>query len=229
MLWIDHVILGVHDLEVAGQRMLDQYGLASVPGGRHPGWGTGNRIIPLGEDYVELMAVLDRREAEASFVGRSLLDRVADGDRLVGWCVGTNDIDGAAARLGLEVGSGSRVRPDGVVVRWRFVGAEVALKRRCLPFFISWEGPRDLHPSRAMVEHRVVPHGISWIEVSGSSSELREWLGGEELPLRVVDGPEDLIAAGIATDAGEVTLLTATIKVRRQAPPRAAGRPVPDD
>lgn len=53
MLVIDHVVLGVQDLDVAGERLLSNHGLASVPGGRHSRWGTGNRIVPLGADHLE--------------------------------------------------------------------------------------------------------------------------------------------------------------------------------
>ena len=206
MLWIDHVIFGVRDLEAAGRRLLDDQGLGSIPGGRHPGWGTGNRIVPLGANYVEMIAVVDQREATATLVGRNVLEGVADGDRLIGWCVGTADVDGVAARLGLDVNAGSRVRPDGAVVRWRTAGQEQAFARRFLPFFITWDVPPELHPGRGVAEHRAAPNGISWVEVSGSESELDEWLGGEELPVRVVEGPPDLIAVGIATATGEVVL-----------------------
>ena len=46
--WIDHVIYAVDDLDTAGAALFDREGLASVPGGRHEGWGTANRIVPLG-------------------------------------------------------------------------------------------------------------------------------------------------------------------------------------
>ncbi len=45
---IDHIVWGVDDLDRAAAEVQERYGLASVPGGRHPGWGTANRIVPLG-------------------------------------------------------------------------------------------------------------------------------------------------------------------------------------
>jgi Glyoxalase-like domain len=53
-LHIDHIVWGVDDLDRAAAQVQERYGLASVPGGRHPGWGTANRIIPLGPSYLEL-------------------------------------------------------------------------------------------------------------------------------------------------------------------------------
>jgi len=60
---IDHVVMAVRDLDDAGDRLLRDHGLASVPGGRHARWGTANRIVPLGEDYIELIGVVDGEQA----------------------------------------------------------------------------------------------------------------------------------------------------------------------
>src|SRR5436190_1349123 len=115
-MWIDHAVLGVRDLEVAGRRLQEQFGLGSVVGGAHAGWGTGNRIVPLGRDYIELMAVVDEDQASGSPVGRAVRERVAEGDRWLCWCVATDDLDGTAARLDLAVDAGSRLRPDGTTL-----------------------------------------------------------------------------------------------------------------
>jgi hypothetical protein len=39
--------------------------------------------------------------------------------------------------------------------------------------------------------------GITWIEVAGDAAELESWLGGADLPVRVVDGPPGVLAVGI--------------------------------
>src|SRR6266545_4977344 len=108
MLRIDHVVLAVRDLDAAGTRILNEVGLGSLPGGRHPGWGTGNRIVPLGHEYVELLAVLDPIEAESSHVGRWISKVSRSGDRFAAWCVSTDEIEEVAERLGLAVATGSR-------------------------------------------------------------------------------------------------------------------------
>ena len=44
------------DLDAAGREFEAHYGLSSVAGGRHPGWGTANRIgVLLGDTYLELV------------------------------------------------------------------------------------------------------------------------------------------------------------------------------
>jgi hypothetical protein len=196
----------VRDLDAAGTRILEQLGLGSVPGGRHPGWGTGNRIIQLGRDYVELLAVIDPAEAASSPVGIWIANASRSRDRLAAWCVSTDHIDGVAERLGLAVGSGTRSLPDGRTLSWRSSGFDGVPDRPDLPFFISWDGPPDLHPGRSGAEHRGVPLGIAWIEVATEEARLREWLGGEDVPVRVVGGEPGVRAVGIQTARGEIVL-----------------------
>ena len=69
---IDHVIYATRDLDDAAGRIERELGLVSLPGGRHEGLGTQNRIVPLGGGYLELLAVADLPEATASDFGRGL-------------------------------------------------------------------------------------------------------------------------------------------------------------
>jgi hypothetical protein len=67
---LDHVLLAVTDLAAAGRELQARYGLASVEGGRHPDWGTANRIVPLGDSYLELIAVVDQAATADCLAGR---------------------------------------------------------------------------------------------------------------------------------------------------------------
>ncbi|HEV8564546.1 MAG TPA: VOC family protein [Actinomycetota bacterium] len=202
MLRIDHVVRAVPDLDQAAARFLDTYGLASVPGGRHPGWGTGNRLVPLGNDYVELISVVDRPEAQKTEFGRTMVERIAEGEQWFAVCLADDDIDATATRLGLEISTGFRILPDGAVVRWRSAGLGAANREPWLPFFIEWDVPPELHPARAAVTHRAVPTGIAWVELAGDSESLQRWLGGADLPFRMIDGKPDIRSVGIAIDEG---------------------------
>jgi catechol 2,3-dioxygenase-like lactoylglutathione lyase family enzyme len=203
---LDHIIYAVPDLEEAAARFRDEFGLGSLAGGRHPGWGTANRIVPLGHEYVELVAAVDPDEAAASEFGRPVMEAIGRGQRLVGWAVATDDLDGIATRLNLEVGSGSRTRPDGSILGWRLAGVRHALTSHGLPFFIEWSGPAELHPGAATVEHRVTPRGIGWVEIAARPESLHEWLGDHDLPVRTGEGPPSLSAVAISTVAGELVL-----------------------
>jgi Glyoxalase-like domain len=203
---VDHVIYAVEQLDAAAEQFRDEFGLASVVGGRHPGWGAANRIVPLGREYVELVAVVDRDEATASDFGRGVTQAVATGRRLVGWAAATNDLHGIASRLNLDADRGSRTRPDGPTLRWQLAGVAHALATGALPFFIQWDGPRELHPGAAVVDHGVTPRGIAWIEISVEEQSLHAWLGDHDLPLRISEGPPSLSAVAIAAGEGELVL-----------------------
>jgi hypothetical protein len=203
---IDHVIVGVSDLDQAGPAFLDRYGLDSVEGGRHAGWGTANRVVPLGPDYLELLGVTDPAEAAASPTGQWLAAVLPEGDRPLAWAVSTDDLDGVASRLGVEVLPGERERPDGIVLRWRMAGVERAMSEPSLPFFISWDVPPELHPGRAAATHRVEPRGIGWVQVGGDEARVRAWLGDADLPVRVAEGAPGLHAVGVAAAGGEIVV-----------------------
>ncbi|MGH2829253.1 MAG: VOC family protein [Actinomycetota bacterium] len=162
---IDHVIWGTRDLEAAGRRFWDEHGLASYEGGVHPAFGTANRIIPLGDSYIELMGIADQDVARGNPLGQFVLDTTAGGDRWILWCLRTDDIDVAAARIGSVVVPGERRRPDGSTVSWRLAGLETALSLPPLPFFIDWED-RSAYPGAATLEHRCGADGIARLEVA---------------------------------------------------------------
>ena len=145
---LDHALIAVADLAAAAREIEARYGLASIEGGRHPGWGTANRIVPLGDTYLELVAVVDEGETAKSDFGRWVAGAGADLLRPLGWAVRTRTLDDVAGRLGLTTLEGSRASPDGRVLRWRTAGIERAAAEPSLPFFIEW-GPGTQFPGRA--------------------------------------------------------------------------------
>ena len=63
---LDHVLIAVADVAAAARELEARHGLTSIKGGRHPGYGTANRIVPLGDSYLELVTVADESEAAES-------------------------------------------------------------------------------------------------------------------------------------------------------------------
>jgi hypothetical protein len=128
MLGIDHLVIAVRDPDAAAEDLERDAGLAFTGGGRHEAMGTFNRLAFLGDTYLELISVFDRGLVEASVtfaVGRvsmAVLDEGREG--LATYALATDDVAGDAARLhagGSPIGeplAGSRIRPDGGVVRW---------------------------------------------------------------------------------------------------------------
>lgn len=182
---LDHVIICVPDLAAAAKDFLDTYGLVSVEGGRHSGHGTANRLIPLGDTYIELMSVVDPSEAKTSPMGTWAAHRAArPGADAV--CLRTDDLDAVAGELGLQQMSMSRVTPDGVVLSWTLAGLKQAFNAG-LPFFISWEIPDDLHPGRTRVDHPAGSLRLAGVTISGDVDALSRWTTGVE-KVAVVDG-----------------------------------------
>lgn len=91
---LDHVIIGVHDLAQAASNFDQQLGLAVSGGGIHPTGGTANRIIVIGDTYIELIAV--RAPAEAQ---QSMLARLAKGEGYLNFVLGSNDIHADSAAI----------------------------------------------------------------------------------------------------------------------------------
>jgi hypothetical protein len=199
---LDHVILATADLDGTAQRLESEYRLPSVPGGRHAGLGTENRIVPLGEAYVELLGVADRDEAAANPFGSWLLGHLEDGEAWIGWSVRTDDLDGVCARLGLEAEAMSRSRPDGFELRWRLAGLGRARDEPWRPFFISWDVPEGELPGHAGGEVPATGARIAAVEVGADEDALREWVG--ELPgtVRVAAGAPGVRSVAVAGAGG---------------------------
>jgi hypothetical protein len=205
-MWIDHVVLGVHDLDKAAERVAERFGLGSVAGGRHPAWGTANRIVPLGPSYLEILAVVDQAEAEASPVGRAIRDAIGDREHWISWCVATDDLEEVARHLEMPISSGERVRPDGSRLAWRSVGFMSHPDDPSIPFFVQWDVPAELHPGRATAPHAVEPRGISRVEVAGHPSRLADALMGSDVALRIVPGAPAVRRVAVETAAGEILI-----------------------
>jgi hypothetical protein len=207
VLRLDHVVLATSDLDAAAARLLVEYGLDSAFGGEHP-TGTANRIVPLGETYVELIAVNDPAVAESNPFGRAVLAFVPNGDGLFAWAVATDDIALTAKWIGSQPMQAARRRPDGVELQWRMAGIEGSMADRSLPFFIQWDIAPDEHPGRMPVQHRVDVRGITEVEIAGKATKVRNRINGEPLPIRVtkgeVPGPKSVT---IATTDGEIVLI----------------------
>jgi hypothetical protein len=172
-----------------------------VVGGRHARLGTENRIVALGDAYIEILGVADRDEAAANPFGSRLLELLEGGEGWVGWCVRTDDLDGVCERLGLEAGDISRTRPDGVKMTAQLTGLAPALADPWRPFFIQ-RAPGDEHPGQAGGMTQAAGARIAAVEVGADEEALREWLGDVPGTVRVVDGPPGVHSVTVAGEGG---------------------------
>lgn len=137
---VDHLVWYAGDL-AAGERQLAGLDTAPAYGGVHPGEGTCNSLLSLGQaTYLEILA---RDPAQAA----SALDPEIAALRAPGlyhWAVGGLDLAELAARAraaGLaasDVVSGGRTRPDGSRLDWTLLGIRDHGFGALVPFFIDW-------------------------------------------------------------------------------------------
>jgi glyoxalase-like protein len=85
---IDHIIIGVNNLKQATTIFGQKLGLAVSGGGVHPSGGTANRIIVIGDTYLELIVVHTPAEAQ-----QSMLDRLAIREGYLNFVLASNDIE----------------------------------------------------------------------------------------------------------------------------------------
>jgi len=145
---LDHILLGCSDLERGIAFVEEHSSFRAAFGGVHPGRGTQNALLSLGERrYLEIIAPDPKQPSIEQY---SVVTKLNE-PRLIGWAAHRDDLDEFAKHLD-EQGvayegpqSGLRQRPDGKVLRWR------ALRLKddhggLLPFFIEWSKD-SVHPS----------------------------------------------------------------------------------
>ena len=202
---LDHVLLAVADLEAAAREIEARYGLTSVEGGRHPGWGTANRIVPLGETYLELVTVIDEAEAAQSPFGSWVADAHPALARPLGWAVRTDALDDVARRLGLAVRA-SR----GPLKAANSYGGGLPVSSRPSPSPrspSSSSGGRG-RPCQASTQPptRPAPVKITKLQLSGDEDRVAAWLGTHHLPIEVRPGTPALASITLTGPTNEILI-----------------------
>jgi Glyoxalase-like domain len=148
---VDHLFYATPDLNRGVEEIEKLLGVRATPGGQHPGRGTRNALITLSPaTYLEIIA--PDPGAAASQNTPPLRDRLAEG--VAARRVGSQGHDlerlrdeaaSKGTRLG-EVMSGSRRRPDGVLLSWRYTDPRTVLADGLVPLFIDWgQSPHPAH------------------------------------------------------------------------------------
>jgi hypothetical protein len=198
---IDHVILGIGDLERGTAELERLTGVRAVFGGAHPGRGTQNALISLGNHhYLEILAP---NPAEAGNPDAAEL-RALTVLTPVGWAVRSDEMETLRRSLGAkadEIRPGGRNLPDGSRLDWKTL-AFAAPSSPLLPFFIEW-GRGGAHPSTTS------PTGC---RLTGFALEdpapdaVREALRAAGLQVEVRAGKESRIRISLACAKGTVEL-----------------------
>ena len=153
---LDHILLGSAELDAGIAFVETHLGVRAAFGGVHPGRGTQNALLSLGErHYLEIIAP-DPKQQGASVTPMFRSDFIAHlkslaSPRLVGWAAHPGELDAFAKKL-REAGiafqgptPGSRKRPDGRLLQWQTLNLQND-ESGLLPFFIEW-GKDSPHPA----------------------------------------------------------------------------------
>jgi catechol 2,3-dioxygenase-like lactoylglutathione lyase family enzyme len=98
---LDHVVVGVRDLDAAVRTMADLLGREPSWRGAHPGSGTANALFRLSNTYLELLSPDgDSPDGAEGGQGRVLAQRLEEhGEGLFALALGTDDVEAFAARM----------------------------------------------------------------------------------------------------------------------------------
>ena len=206
---LDHLMWGAPDLAsgiAEGARLFDA---APVRGGVHPGLGTCNALLSLGDAaYLEVIAPDPAQELSGTLGARLATLREPG---LITWAAATHDLEGvarAAAAASLKVRGPvptERKAPDGRVLRWRLLFLGGHDFGGLVPFFIDWLD--TAHPARTN------PPGGRFLALdvhSPRAEALNALFADLGLGFAAVPGDAPNLLARIGTRSGEVVLESAT-------------------
>ncbi len=204
---IDHILLGVPELDTGVRWIQDEFNIAAGKGGRHLGVGTHNALVALGgRTYLEVIAPDPEQLVPKAALPYGL--GALSAPRLINWAVRVPNMDTWASRLyqlGIptQLKARDRVNPDGQRLAWRtaampattFVnGADLT---GLIPFAIDWQD--TVHPSET------APTGIVLESLSlchPQAALVQTTAATLELPVLVEQAEEPYLKAQVRSRLG---------------------------
>jgi hypothetical protein len=204
---LDHLVYATPDLNLGIETIVKLLGVRATPGGQHPGLGTRNALVALGpSSYLEIIGP-DPEQPKPAGPRRFGIDDLK-APRIVRWVAKSNDLEKVAAAavqnhvtLGPVI-PGSRRRPDGVMLSWRYTDPNVVVAGGLIPFFIDWG--TSPHPSATAAR------GATLVSVRAEHPDAegtQKMLDALGLELQVQKGSAPAIIATIVGPRGRVELL----------------------
>ncbi len=186
---LDHVIVGVRDLDASTKTFSALLGRAPSWRGTHPGMGTANALFRLDNTYLELLGPTG--EGGTASMLRARLD--SDGEGLIGLAFGTDDADECARELrarGLSPTDpmpGTGRDPERPHERsWKNVILPPNESRGPLVFAIEHLSPPDALPvAEPLAATDSIASGLDHVVVNTQDVEATRAFYGEKLGLRL--------------------------------------------
>lgn len=199
MLRLDHLAVVAGDLAEGVAAVEAALGVTLSPGGQHPHMATHNRLLGLGDAYLEVIAP-DPGVPRPPHPRWFRMDAFSGPPRLTNWICASDDLDATLAAA--PAGSGTPVALSRGDFAWRMaIPAD-----GCLPFddafpaLLQWQGPA--HPAA-----RLPDAGVRLVRLTIAHPEalaLRHWLAQHLPDPRVVveAGPAKAMQATFSTPQG---------------------------
>ena len=186
---LDHVVVGVRDLEAAAATYSALLGREPSWRGEHAQLGTGNALFRLRNTYLELLAPTGEGEFARDLEAR--IER--DGEGLLALAFATDDADACAAALrerGLPaadpIDGEGRDTSSGVVRRWRNVLLPERATRGLFLFAIEHRSPAEALPlAEPIGDEQAAASGIDHVVVRSSEPDACRDLYAERLGIRL--------------------------------------------
>lgn len=200
MTWrFDHIAVAASTLAEGVDFVESALGVRLAGGGQHPHMATHNRLLGLGDLYLEVISS-DPSAARPAWPRWFDLDNFSGAPRLTNWVAEADDLDAALASA--PAGTGVPVDLQRGNYRWRMaVPADGKLPfDGAFPALIQWQG--DLHPAQSLPEADV---RLLQLEIIHPKAEaLRQALERLLADPRVVisQGAEKAMSASFATPHG---------------------------
>lgn len=206
MITIDHILFSSPDLDEGARLIEGLTGVRPAAGGSHPGFGTRNQLLSLGDDvYFEIISPDPAQSLDGNRGGRIAAQ---SGSGMLTFAVQCDDLPAlraAALKAGVEVDEPvamTRTRPDGVVLSWSILNLRDSRFPDAVPFAIDWG--RTEHPSGS------TPKGCglkSFVALHPDPAGLQGLYDALGIPVRVERASCAGFMAVLDTPCGDARLL----------------------
>ncbi len=200
---LDHIVVAAETLAEGVAAVEELLGVTMAPGGAHAVMGTHNRLLSLGETYLEVIAIVPDAPAppHARWYG---LDEFAGPPRVTNWAARTDDMD--AALVLAPAGTGLPMQVTRGDLSWTMAVPEDGHLPfgDAFPALISWHG--GLHPATRLpdVGCRLSSMEVGAVDPGALRDALARFEGG--LASYVVDGGGAGFAVTVRTPRGLIRL-----------------------
>ncbi len=199
MLTFDHVAVSAENLAEGVAWVEDRLGVALAGGGQHPHMATHNRLLRLGDLYLEVIAA-DPSAPRPAWPRWFDLDRFTGTPRLTNWVARCEGLEAEVALspsgIGVPV---ALARGD---FRWRMAvpGDGILPFDGCFPALIEWQG--SAHPAPRLPDAGVRLDRLTLVHPQADA--LRNALAGRLDDPRIVieSGPQKAMQAEFTTPHG---------------------------